>query len=121
MADGINVKRRHRLTRSRDFDAVYRRGRSVSTRYLVLYWFERADDGDGPSRLGIAVPRSTGGAVVRNRVKRQLREAWRTRLPERARDYGLVVRPGLPEAVEARGFDWLTARVDDVLALAAIP
>ena len=30
---------RHRLSRSRDFDAVYRHGRSVSTRFLVLYWF----------------------------------------------------------------------------------
>ncbi len=51
------VQRRHRLSRSRDFDAVYRHGRSVSTRFLVLYWFPRDDDGD--SRLGIAVPKGT--------------------------------------------------------------
>lgn len=114
-----NVKRRHRLTRSRDFDAVYRRGRSVSTRYLVLYWFAREEDDGGPPRLGIAVPRSIGGSVVRNRIKRQLREAWRTRLPEAARDYVLVVRPGLPEGVEARGFEWLTARIDEVLGKVA--
>ncbi len=116
-----NVKRRHRLTRSRDFDAVYRRGRSVSTRYLVLYWFAREEDDGGPSRLGIAVPRSTGGSVVRNRIKRQLREAWGTRIPETARDYVLVVRPGLSEAVEARGFEWLTERVDEVLGKASAP
>jgi ribonuclease P protein component len=114
------VKRRHRLTRSRDFDAVYRRGRSVSTRYLVLYSFAREDGDDGEtSRLGIAVPRAIGGSVVRNRIKRQLREAWRTRLPETPRDYVLVVRPGLPEAVEARGFEWLTERVDEVLGKGA--
>jgi ribonuclease P protein component len=114
------VQRRHRLSRSRDFDAVYRRGRSVATRYLVLHVFDRDDDAEGP-RLGVAVPKATGSAVTRNRIKRQLREAWRERierLPER-RDYVLVVRPGLPEAVEARGFDWLRERVDEVLGKAA--
>ena len=54
-------------------------GRSVSTRFLVLYWFARDEDAAEP-RLGLAVPKSTGGAVVRNRIKRQLREAWRALL-----------------------------------------
>jgi ribonuclease P protein component len=114
------VHRRHRLSRSRDFDAVYRRGRSVSTRFLVLYWFARDEEGDEP-RLGIAVPKSTGGAVVRNRTKRQLREAWRALLEQvpRGRDYVLVARPGLPEASERRGFDWLKERVVEVLGKAA--
>jgi ribonuclease P protein component len=112
------VQRRHRLSRSRDFDAVYRHGRSVSTRFLVLYSFARDDD--GPPRIGFAVPRGTGSAVVRNRIKRQLREAWRARLEEIpvGRDYVLIARPGLPEAVEARGFDWLGERVGEVLGKA---
>jgi ribonuclease P protein component len=114
------VQRRNRLSRSRDFDAVYRHGRSVSTRFLVLYWFPREDDVDDP-RLGLAVPKAVGTAVVRNRVKRQLRELWRARL-ERivpGRDYVLIVRPGLSEAVESRGFDWLGERLDEVLGKAA--
>jgi len=112
------VHRRHRLSRSRDFDAVYRRGRSASTRFLVLYWFAREDDGE--PRLGLAVPRAVGTAVTRNRVKRQLREAWRARLERvpSGSDYVLVVRPGLPDAVEARGFDWLGERLDEVLGKA---
>jgi ribonuclease P protein component len=113
-----SVQRRHRLSRSRDFDAVYRRGRSVSTRYLVLYWFPR-EESEGGARLGVAVPRSTGGSVARNRIKRQVREAWRAQAPEAASDYVLVVRPGLSEAVEARGFEWLTERVQEVLGKAA--
>jgi ribonuclease P protein component len=110
------VQRRYRLSRSRDFDAVYRHGRSVSTRFLTLYWFPREDGGDEP-RLGLAVPKANGTAVVRNRVKRRLREAWRALLPEiqTGRDYVLVARPGLAEAAEQRGFDWLTARVGEVL------
>jgi len=114
------VQRRNRLSRSRDFDAVYRHGRAVSTRFLTLYWFPRADGADEP-RLGLAVPKANGTAVVRNRVKRRLREAWRSLLPEvqTGRDYVLVVRPGLAEAAEQRGLDWLTERVGEVLHKAA--
>lgn len=114
------MQRRHRLSRSQDFDAVYRKGRSTSTRYLVLYRFPRDDDADG-SRLGLAVPKSTGGAVSRNRIKRRLRELWSARLdavPEGC-DYVLVVRPGLIEAAEAQGSAWLGERVDEVLQKAA--
>ena len=115
------MQRRHRLSRSRDFDAVYRRGTSASTRYLVLHWFPRETDGDGPSRLGLAVPRSVGSAVVRNRMKRLLREAWRELLPDvpAGHDYVLVARPGLAEPADTRGHAWLAERVTEVLEKAA--
>jgi ribonuclease P protein component len=114
------VQRRNRLSRSRDFDAVYRHGRSVSTRFLTLYWFQR-DDEPGDPRLGFAVPKAVGNAVVRNRIKRQLREIVRDRLDRvpSTNDYVLVVRRGLPEAAEAHGHEWLEARVDEVLGKAA--
>jgi ribonuclease P protein component len=114
------VQRRHRLSRSRDFDAVYRQGRSTSTRFLVLYWFDRGDD-PGDPRLGLAVPKAAGNAVARNKIKRQLRELWRARLDQvpGGRDYVLIAKPGLPEAAAANGFEWLGARVDEVLTKAA--
>jgi ribonuclease P protein component len=110
------VQRRHRLSRSRDFDAVYRQGRSTSTRFLVLYWFARDDD-PGEPRLGLAVPKAAGNAVARNKIKRQLREIWRARLERvpSGRDYVLIAKPGLPEAIDANGFAWLGERVDEVL------
>jgi ribonuclease P protein component len=110
------VKRANRLSRSRDFDAVYRQGRSVSSRFLVLYWFPQEEQAE--PRFGFSVPKSVGGAVERNKIKRQLREIWRARLEAVAagNDYVLIVRPGLPEAVAANGFDWLGERVDEVLA-----
>jgi ribonuclease P protein component len=114
------MHKRNRLSRSRDFDAVYRQGRSTSTRFLVLYWFDREDE-PGEPRLGLAVPKAAGNAVARNRIKRQLRELWRARL-ERippGRDYVLIAKPGLPEAAETNGFDWLGDRVDEVLGKAA--
>ena len=71
-------RKRGRLSRSGDFDRVYRDGRSHANRYLVLYSFPRpADDGDDEEpRLGISVSRKVGGAVERNAVKRALREAF---------------------------------------------
>jgi ribonuclease P protein component len=116
------VQRSNRLSRSRDFDVVYRRGRSVSTRYLTLYSFERETDTPEP-RLGLAVPKAAGTSVERNRIKRRLREIWQLKLAaaglESSKDYVLVVRPGLPETAEARGYDWLIERVDEVLSKAA--
>lgn len=111
------MKRANRLSRSRDFDAVYRHGRSVSSRYLVLYWFPQEEA--GPPRFGFSVPRAVGGAVERNRIKRQLREVWRARLErvQPGHDYVLIVRPGLPDAAAANGFAWLGERVDEVLAM----
>jgi ribonuclease P protein component len=114
------VQRRNRLSRSRDFDAVYRHGRSVSTRFLVLYRFDRNGEAEGEVRLGIAVPKKIGGAVVRNRIKRRLREVWRELLPEipTGADYVLLVRQPLAEA-ESRDAAWLRERVEEILGKAS--
>jgi ribonuclease P protein component len=117
------MKRRSRLSRSRDFDAVYRHGRSVSSRYLVLYSFPRpvAEPGaEATPRLGLAVSRKVGGAVERNLLKRRLREAFELLGTEigPARDYVLIGRPGLVEATEARGFEWLVDCVREIFGQA---
>jgi ribonuclease P protein component len=114
------VQRRNRLSRSRDFDAVYRHGRSVSTRFFVLYRFDREGEGGTEARLGIAVPKKLGGAVVRNRIKRRLREVWRQLLPEvpGGADYVLLVRAPLAEVAPERDEHWLRERVEEILGKA---
>ena len=102
-------RRRRRLSRSAEFERVYRQGRSKANRYLVLYAFPReegADDDDGP-RLGLSVSRRVGGAVDRTRVKRVLREAfWQEaeRLPGGS-DYVVVARPDAKGLAEREGTD----------------
>jgi len=103
---------RGRLTRSAEFDAVYRRGRSAASRHLVAYAFPTELQ---ETRLGIAVSRKVGGAVVRNKLKRQLREAFAAMVVQpAAMDIVLVARPGLDTAVETQGYSWL---VDEVTGL----
>ena len=59
---------------------------------LVLYHLPR--DGREPSRFGFSVPRTVGSAVVRNRLRRLLREACRALIPRiAASDVVIVVRP----------------------------
>jgi len=92
---GGRAQKRRRLSRSAEFERVYRQGRSKGNRFLVLYAFPReGDESEGP-RLGLSVSRRVGGAVDRTRVKRALREAFwdeAERLPEGS-DYVVVARP----------------------------
>jgi ribonuclease P protein component len=94
------------LSRSGDFDRVYREGTSRANRFLILYAFPRAEDERGSGvRLGVSVGRRVGGAVERNRVKRAAREAfWALgeRLPQ-GHDFVVVARPGIEKLVASKG------------------
>jgi ribonuclease P protein component len=97
--------KRRRLSRSAEFERVYRQGRSKGNRYLVLYAFPRAEEDDEGPRLGLSVGRRVGGAVDRTRVKRVLREAfWEEarRLPAGS-DYVVVARPESLSLTEREG------------------
>lgn len=71
----FNLPRRRILKQKRDFQIVYRNGRSLANRYLVLYIFPMKNK-KGP-KAGFAAGKKLGNAVVRNRLKRMLRESYR--------------------------------------------
>jgi ribonuclease P protein component len=99
-------RKRGRLSRSGDFDRVYRDGHSHSNRFLVLYAFPRPEDAPGEEavRLGISVSRKVGGAVERNAVKRALREAfWSSGALPARHDFVLVARPDIAGLIERAG------------------
>ena len=124
--------RRRRLSRSAEFERVYRQGRSKGNRFLVLYAFPRSeDDAEAPAsaeeegpRLGLSVSRKVGGAVDRNRVKRVLREAfWQEaeRLPSGS-DYVVVARPDARDLAEREGTEGMrTALAELVDGLGGAP
>jgi ribonuclease P protein component len=112
------AQRRRRLSRSGEFDRVYRDGSSNATRFLVLYAFPRKGEGDRDVRLGVSASRKIGGAVDRNRVKRALREAFWSlaeRLPAKY-DFVLVARPDLSELLEREGTAGVTTSIEEALA-----
>jgi ribonuclease P protein component len=135
---GGRAPRRRRLSRSAEFERVYRQGRSKANRFLVLYAFPRespppAGDGDRPGastvgdagavvaaegpRLGLSVSRRVGGAVDRTRVKRALREAFwaeAERLPGGA-DYVVVARPDARELAEREGTPGVRAALAELV------
>jgi ribonuclease P protein component len=112
-------RRAGRLSRSAEFDRVYRHGRSVANRYLVLYAFPREPTESEP-RVGLSVGRKVGGAVERNHLKRLLREAC-TRQAEAlpaGHDIVLVARPPARELSEADGLAGVDAALAELLAKA---
>ncbi len=111
----VRRAKRGRLSRSAEFDRVFRQGRSLANRVLVLYTFPRGEGGD--PRLGLSVSRKVGGAVERNRVKRLLREAFELEcggLPP-GRDVVLVARPDAHEVAERDGLEGIRSALAELL------
>jgi ribonuclease P protein component len=109
------MAKRRRLTRSGEFDRVYRDGSSHATRYLVLYSFPRKSEAKTDIRLGVSVSRKVGGAVARNRVKRALREAFRSlseRLPAQ-HDFVIVARPEISALIERDGTEGVRSSLEE--------
>ncbi|MCF6095096.1 ribonuclease P protein component [Microaerobacter geothermalis] len=86
------MKKVHRLRKNKEFQQVFRLGKSVANRYFVLYFV--TNKGDHVHRFGISVSKKLGGAVVRNRVKRLIREGLRQiepRIPDHI-DFVIIAR-----------------------------
>jgi len=85
-----------RILRAADFRKAYNEGKRFTGRCFAAFCLRiPRDPGAGP-RLGFTVPRAFGKAVLRNRVKRRIREALRVRLPDVAPEWDIVINPRRP-------------------------
>lgn len=104
-----------RILRSSDFDRIYRNGKRLTSAAFAIFVLPNEA---GRSRLGLTVTRKFGGAVLRNRSKRVIREIFRNnretfgdsldyvvnvRAPAAGRDYALLERELLKLAARASG------------------
>lgn len=85
------MRERHVLKRQKDFDAVYRKGRSVSSKHIVMFY---AKNRLGYSRISFLASKKVGNSVKRHRAMRLMREALR--LSEQ------VIHPGYDLVIIAR-------------------
>ena len=105
---------------------MYRAGKSVANRYIVLYYFDRDPEEDvasaeGP-RVGFSVSKRVGGAVERNSVKRALREAygcWSGGSLD-CMDLVFVARPSIVALLTEGGFAAVKEKMTEVLSKASL-
>lgn len=90
------LSNQYRLRESEDFQKVFQQGKSVANRQFVVYVHSK--EGQGQLRIGISVSKKIGKAVVRNRVKRLIREAMRHLLPQLTWSGDLIIIARTPLA-----------------------
>lgn len=89
------MQRRHRLTGDKRYSQIHRQGRSAANRLLVIRCLA---NGLEHSRFGFMVSKRIGNAVVRNKVRRRLREAVRASPVIAGWDAVFIARRGIEQA-----------------------
>lgn len=84
------MKYTYTIKQNHEFRRLYYRGKSSGNGLLVLYALKNRNDREH-NRIGLTVSTKLGGAVVRNRCKRLLREAYRLHEHEIRRGYDFVI------------------------------
>ena len=75
------------LKKNKDFQYIYRKGKSYANKYLVMYVLE---NGTSQNRLGISVSKKVGNSVVRNRARRLMKESYRQIFERLAVGYDII-------------------------------
>ena len=74
--------------KNKDFQTIYKKGRSYANKYLVMYVLENKEE---ENRLGISVSKKVGNSVIRHRITRLIRESYRLQSKKFETGYDIVV------------------------------
>jgi ribonuclease P protein component len=73
-AAGVIMKKSFRIKKNDDFQTVFSKGKSFANRQFVVYMYKKEQN--VPFRIGLSVSKKVGNAVVRNRIKRYIRQSF---------------------------------------------
>ncbi|MBS4534948.1 ribonuclease P protein component [Clostridium sp. D2Q-14] len=76
-----------KLRNNRDFSKVYDKGKSIANKYLVMFYIENELD---YNRVGFSTTKKLGNAVIRNRVKRLIKESYRLNNDKLINGYDII-------------------------------
>lgn len=84
----MDFNRTQGLKKDSDFRKVYKHGKSFANRYLVMYILKNKSEN---SRIGISVSKKVGKAIMRNKVRRRIKESYRLNIDENVKNgYDIV-------------------------------
>ncbi|GGB43081.1 ribonuclease P protein component [Virgibacillus dakarensis] len=83
------MKKAFRIKANKEFQHVFKKGKSFANRQLVIYYLQKQDQHH--FRIGLSVGKKIGNAVTRNRIKRYLRQAFHELEEKVNTDYDIVI------------------------------
>ena len=88
------MKKRFRVKKEKDFNAIFKEGKSFANRKFVIY---RLENNEQHFRVGLSVSKKLGNAVIRNQIKRRIRHILiehKNQLVENV-DFVVIARKGV--------------------------
>ena len=89
----------YRLKKEKDFNAVFKQGKRIFSKNLTLIYLEKEE-----LKAGFAVSKKHGGSVKRNKIKRYLRESFRSFIPVLRKNFFFVFIPKIQEDYSVEEF-----------------
>jgi len=83
------MKKKFRIKANKEFQYVFQNGESFANRQLVIYYLQKS--GQSHFRIGLSVGKRIGNAVIRNQIKRYLRQAFHELEKNVEQPYDIVI------------------------------
>ncbi|RLK62850.1 ribonuclease P protein component [Atopobacter sp. AH10] len=112
----MGLQKQYRVKTEKDYQAVFRQGKSFANRQFVIYVLKKA--GQSHYRVGLSVSKKLGNAVTRNRIKRYMRDCIRFFNDQLQDDVDIVLIARKP--VVSLSLDQLTHNMEHALSLAHV-